>query len=316
MPLVQTGNAFASNVSIVSGTFTSPVNAGDLIVAFAFIYQPGGVSIVSVTDTEGNNYQPIAGPIAAGVTQIWILAAYSAKGGPAGNVLTIQFSGPAVTPAVGWAEFSGNGTFSLDSSGNNTGTGTAMNASCTTIAANDILIGFFSNNAGATITNGSPNLFSFQGGQTYYSAQSVTAVGSGVQTQSATNSAANMWGAIIAAFQLTPPPVPPPVPPSSGPPTNEGQPLSQQLRTCLDILCSMRPYVSLKDWNGTVLNATQLRRNLTSWNSDALKSGTARNPPVTMYGNLIDAYVQYFPRAQQIWLVQGGRLTQLLYTVS
>lgn len=128
--------------------------------------------------------------------------------------------------------------------------------------------------------------------------------------------AQNYWEATVVAFYVPVTPRPTPPTPPSGPPISEGQPVSQQLRTCLDILHSISPAAKLTDWNKNTITLEKIRRALTSWNQDSEKAGVARNPPVTMYGNLIDAYVQYFPRAKQIWLVQNGKLTQLLYTVS
>jgi hypothetical protein len=88
-----------------------------------------------------------------------------------------------------------------------------------------------------------------------------------------------------------------------------------QLRVALDLIFARNPAAQLKDWNGNTFSLRSIRRTLNSWELDNAKTQVAQNPPAALNGKLIEAYVQFFPVAQQVWLVQGGSLTQLLYTV-
>lgn len=204
MALIQTGVLQgAGSLASATGTMTSAVNASDLMVAFVWCAQTGA-TLSGVTDTEGNSYGPIQGPISGTVGySIWVLACLSTIGGLSGNQITCTFTAAVIAPTIGWAEFSG-GYNSQDGNGNGSGaSGTNPSVGCTTTQANDVLVGFFTNN-GQTITPvGATQLFTGAGG--FYAAQYATASGAGSQTQAATQGAPSAWAGIIAAFKMAPP---------------------------------------------------------------------------------------------------------------
>jgi hypothetical protein len=303
----------AANISQQFGQISAVANALPVNIQWV-----GNAVIGQVSDEKGNLYVQVGSTITQGSGASQINSAWYV--GTAKIVdtvpltITAVFSGTNPTKRfIGIIEANPNGTFQVDTAAitplsNASGpTGPTLAMSLAN-SSELVLVGIYTDGKTQTIQTGWTLINSDATGQgSYY--QIVASPGAFSAKPVTIPTVTDMVALGIALISV-------PLSPAPTPPYGSGQPTSMQLRTCLDLLHGQFPYAQLVDWNGFSFSIERLRAALTSWNSDSMKAAVPQNPPVTMYGKLIDAFVQYFPREGQIWLVQGGKLTQLLYQVS
>lgn len=309
----------------LSASFTSPSNNGDLVAFGITVYMayPAAAPSITIADNSSGNVWIQAGPPAVfnygpGTYNIYQFVFYCLGiKAPAGN-LTVTATVPGeILTICGMTEYSLVVGTIVDptSYAKNSDTNSVGMPVTTSLSGTAELLLFFEFCLG---TLGSPiSGWNLRAVNLMGMLDNLSGPSSGSQTiNPISQTGNNYWEAVLLGFYVPAPPTPPSPPnPIPTPPTNEGQPTSMQLRTCLDILHSINPTANLKDWNNNTFSLVSIQRALTSWSSDSAKAGVAQNPPVTFYGKLIDAYVQYFPKAGQIWMVYQGSLVQLLYTV-
>jgi hypothetical protein len=140
---VQSASALtASSATSLSAPFSSPTNAGDLLV-IAVGWTDNTAAVTSVVDTAGNTYEIAIGPTTYGsdLTQ----AIYYAAGikAAANNKITVTFDISANGADLRAAEYAGlNPTAPLDVSATASGSSTSANSGAvTTRTARELLIG-------------------------------------------------------------------------------------------------------------------------------------------------------------------------------
>jgi hypothetical protein len=178
------------------------VTTGDLILVFS--HWDNQALTASVTDTLGNTYFPIGGPVSTGATarfQAWY--AKNVIGGAAPGI-TVTYSGTTISFSVVDAmEWSGlNQTAPLDVFATATGSGVSANSgfAAPTTAAYETLMGLvgFSTYASPYAAGGS---YTFRGydASTFWEDMSVTSAGS--YNATATSSASTTWAAWVIGFK-------------------------------------------------------------------------------------------------------------------
>ena len=145
---------------ITSGTvnslaFSSPNTAGNLSVVYVAWSNAGPVTI---SDTRGNTYAPVAPATAWGTTQGWRSQLFYAKNIAGGsNTVTARFgSGISGFGKLLIHEYSGlDRTAPLDASASNIGTAAAMDSgSAATTKADDLIFGAASSSSNVTAAGG------------------------------------------------------------------------------------------------------------------------------------------------------------------
>jgi hypothetical protein len=184
-------------------TYLNSVTTGDLLLAFS--HWDNQSLTASITDTAGNTYVPIGGPVNTGTSsrfQVWY--AKNVSGGGAQLGVTVTYSGTTTSISLlDVAEYAGLSTSApLDVYASATGNGTyeSSGPSPLTTASDEIIIGLFGFSTYA-------NPYAASGGFTFrnYDAtsllqdESVTARGS--YTATAVSGAATYWAAFVIGLK-------------------------------------------------------------------------------------------------------------------
>ena len=203
--IVQHVSAFANSATSLTATFASAVTAGHMILAFG----GAGQNVTFGTPTmTGETFTAWAGASNAGTAgngQTSVFAVNSAAGGQTGVTITIS---PAADLHLHIIEISGQAASPRDAQGNTESTTLSVSTSGATTVATDLVIGFFHDNAtnttytvGAGYTQVELTANGPGGDAALSESKAVTATG--VQTATATSSAADTINQSIVAIAGT-----------------------------------------------------------------------------------------------------------------
>jgi hypothetical protein len=123
--------------------FNAGITAHDAIIVCLNYPAASGATLTSITDSLGNTYLPLVGPIDAAGERHYIAAAYDSPAG--GDTLTVTLSAAPVNGSdLMVMDYSGLALSSaFDASANATGTGTSMNSGgATTTFAHELVVGY------------------------------------------------------------------------------------------------------------------------------------------------------------------------------
>ena len=151
--LVQSALAYGSG-STVSASLGSSVGVGDAIIVCT---QSTVGNAVSISDSLGNGYAPVAFPVAG--VKVW----YAINSPSGSNTITATFSSSAAWSEIIVSEFPASQTNGgIDQIAYNSGTGASPSIPINTTAANQLVIGYLAGAQGTTTAGSSATLI--QGG--------------------------------------------------------------------------------------------------------------------------------------------------------
>lgn len=193
---VSATNFAATSVELV---FVSNNTAGDLLVVGAVVAT--GITVTGITDTRSNTWVKIDSVDSGSVNvELWYVKNCAAGA----NTVTVSYSGAGGSIAAAAAEYSSIDTASpLDQKAKASGSGTAADSGATpaTTRSNELIVAVVGSSAAVTFTAGA----SFTEREDTNNVESVTiedrvVTSTGTYSGTATLSASNPWGAIVATF--------------------------------------------------------------------------------------------------------------------
>ena len=198
---VQSSSSYTAAASVSSAQTNLPNQAaGNTNVVCVFFVNATGV-VSSVTDSAGNIYTPILGPIVQ-ATDVCSMLFCSGIAACTNNAVTAVFSQASTFAVIFVAEYSGiaPGSTALDISGSSSSaSGTAMTTSVTTTNASDIVIGFGASSGGALGASGQTQRISL--GTIGIGLEDQIVTTAGAKTMTWTAGASAVWIMCAAAFK-------------------------------------------------------------------------------------------------------------------
>ncbi|MES1993138.1 MAG: hypothetical protein V4457_05930 [Pseudomonadota bacterium] len=193
---LQHRSTVAGAVNSASLAFSSNNAAGSLLTC-GVRYGPAGAN-VGVTDSQGNDWQPVADQQGS-TNGVWLFCARNSAAGA--NTVTVTGDGVATSMRIAIAEYQGADLVApLDVSAVGTATGTALSVPLTTNFDGELLVLVEGSSASSVVTAGSAQYTVEEHPDNFFSYTDGFGVSAGAEAGVLTLGTSATWIAVMAAF--------------------------------------------------------------------------------------------------------------------